>query len=108
MAQKNFYGLLRPIPTNTEGPQIFKKIVIALINRERRSALFTSKWICETFFQVYRLLCRMSSLRTYDDSLVSEFSVNIFFRKNINRIGTQTYVQKGKKLKEENSYTHNR
>ena len=26
-----FYDLLRPIPTYTEGPQIFKKIVIALI-----------------------------------------------------------------------------
>ena len=31
MAQKNFYDLLRPIPTYTEGPQIFKKIVIALL-----------------------------------------------------------------------------
>ena len=28
---KNFYDLLRPIPTYTEGPQFFKKIVIALI-----------------------------------------------------------------------------
>ena len=28
---KNFYDRLRPIPTYTEGPQIFKKIVIALI-----------------------------------------------------------------------------
>ena len=28
---KNFYDLLRPIPTYTEGPQIFKKIVIALV-----------------------------------------------------------------------------
>ena len=27
---KFFYDLLRPIPTYTEGPQIFKKIVIAL------------------------------------------------------------------------------
>ena len=28
----NFYDLLRPIPTYTEGPQIFKKIVIILSN----------------------------------------------------------------------------
>ena len=28
---KNFYDLLRPIPTYTEGGQIFKKIVIALM-----------------------------------------------------------------------------
>ena len=28
---KIFYDLLRPIPTYTEGPQIFKKIVIALL-----------------------------------------------------------------------------
>ena len=27
---KTFYDLLRPIPTYTEGSQIFKKIVIAL------------------------------------------------------------------------------
>ena len=36
MAQKIFNDLLKPIPTYTEGPQILKKIVIALVREDAR------------------------------------------------------------------------